>query len=170
MAPFPGRQPGSLHDDGRAVFPYVGGGLTVVRERSEVRRGDAGSLHQRLRVTLAGFDASSRLRGTERGDAAALESVHQAGRERGLWSDHDQVDVLCGGPAGECLDVAGGNRDGFESRGHPPIRLCNEERGFGRISEELPSQRVLSATVSDDEDSHGPQSTVPGSKRERATR
>jgi hypothetical protein len=76
----------------------------------EGRRWDVVPLHELLGEHLAALELRACRDGPEDRQAAALELVDEAQRQRQLGPHHHQVDLEVGGEVGQRVDLVGGHR------------------------------------------------------------
>ena len=107
-------------------------------------------LAKRLRALELGGGASR----PEDAQAARAEEVDDAGGERGLRSDHGQLDALARGEVGKRFEI--GDRDVLDAglARSAAVTGCDEDFLDARARGELPRQRVLSAAPTYDKELH----------------
>jgi hypothetical protein len=125
----------------------VSGRLLPVAQ-DEVRRGrHAAAFHQLLRVRLGALDARGRRGGAEGGDARRGQLVDEAGHERGLGTDDDEIDRALAGHADEvvcrqALDPVAGDAG---------VARRSEHLGLLGAPEQRADERVLAPSAADDQ-------------------
>ena len=125
------------------------------------------ALKELLGKAFAGFEHSGGARGTKDAQAALLEGVDDAKRERQLGADDGEIGLLCFGEAnhgGKALQVDG-NATG--NLGHAAVAGRTNDFGDARAASDGPRQRMLAASRTEDEDFH---ERVPSSGFVRAGR
>ena len=123
----------------------------------EHRRGrHAGGGHHVLREGLRALDRRRRARRPEDRDPHRAEHVREPRDERHLGADDDEIDAQRAGEAEHGLDVVGADgvalAESRDARGCPGAAWSSVRSGD---CGELPGERVLAATGSDEEDAHG---------------
>ena len=92
--------------------------------------------------------------GAEDGDSGVSEMVGEAGDERRLGPDHDQIELELTGQPEQSLSVLGADGMAVAERRHPGVsgrRMQLIELG---ALGDLPGERVLASARSDDQDLH----------------
>ena len=103
------------------------------------------------------FEPSSRaaaLRRPEDADAGGAQIVGDAGHQRRLRPDHNQVDRLVAAEIDDCRMVGDIERHAFGVLGNAGIARGGIEPGQQRRRRQFPGQRMLAAARADEEDVH----------------
>ena len=138
--------------------------------RQRRRRRDPGSLEYLLREALRALDAGSQRAGAEDGDSCVAQFVRDAGHERSLRSDHDEIRRQRDGEVEEAVAIVGANRvAGAEAR-DAGVAGRRVQLGQARALRQPPSQRMLTRTRADEEHSHLAESTAGFGNPSRAAR
>ena len=149
-----GGQPVGLDDDGQALRGHIrlGGGRVV--EAAIGRRGDAVFGAEILGEAFGAFELGGGARRTEHLDAGRFEIVGEPGDERRLGPDHHQADVLLPAEADHRRMIRQVERHAVGDRFDPRIaRRAVEPVEQGALPE-LPGERVLAASPSDQQQIH----------------
>ena len=140
--------------------------------RERCRRPDAGRGHHLLGEALRALDAGRLGPGPEDGDAVVAQLVGDAGDERALRPDHDEVGVEGRRKAEEAVTVVGTNRMALAERGDAGVAGGGVEVGQRGARRQAPGERVLAGARADKKHLHfdrvyfcGPRQTARGSAR-----
>ncbi len=135
-------EPVRLDDAGRA------------RDGERSRGRHAGGVHDLLREALRALDRGGGGAGAEDGDAAAAQLVGEAGHERRLRPDDDEVDLELARERDERRGVLGPDGMALRERRDARVARGRVQLGERRAAGDRPGERVLPAPRSDDEDLH----------------
>src|SRR5262249_47961320 len=149
--PLPRRQTVGLQHDGKGI---PGDGLRGLLPAADDRVGggrDAGHGHQLLGVELRALQPGGLGTRAKRSDALGLQPVDQPGDQRGLRSDHHEVDVLVTGPSDQAVDVVGVDVETAGLRCDPGVAGGAEHLRTPGGARESAHDGVLAPTSADDE-------------------
>ena len=127
--------------------------LTI--SRTPACGGDTGTIHQRLGMALAPLDLGRGRRRTEDGQPGVPAGVGDPGGERGVRSDHDEVDLSRPSQARQRRTVGRGDVHVDADLGRPGVARRADDLGFGTMLGAAPGEGMLPPTRADDEDTHG---------------
>ena len=116
---------------------------------------NAGRGQHCLGEALRALDPRGRAAGAEDRDAVAAQQVGDAGDERRLRADHDEIDVEAARETEQALAVLGPDRVTVAEPGDPGIARGRVQRLEPRRLRELPRERVLAPARPDQEHLHG---------------
>jgi hypothetical protein len=125
-----------------------------VRHRARLRPGGgrhAGLRHRLLGELLRALQPCRRGARAERGDAVLAQAVGEAGDQRRLGADDDQIDVLVRGEPEQAVDVVGGEVDQPRVGGDAGVAGGAEQSRVLWRAGERADQRVLAPARADDE-------------------
>ena len=125
------------------------------RDGHRLRERHARSAHDVLGEALRPFDARGRGARPEDGHTAPAELVGDAGDERRLRPDHDEVGAERPRQLEQALGVLGADRVTLPDPGDARVPGSRVELLDHRALRELPGKRVLPPAGADDEDFHG---------------
>ena len=149
-----GRKPIGLDDDRRALGPHIGLRRRRVGEAAEARRRDAGLGAELLGERLRAFELGRGAARPERLDARRREIVDDAGDERRLRPDDDEIDPFGPGSRrdrGVIGDVERQIRAALRRAG---VAGRDEQALAERARGELPGQRMLAPARADQKYPH----------------
>ena len=143
--PLARREPVGLDDAGRP------------RDGHRLRERHAGSAHDVLREALRALDLRGRRARPEDRDAAAAQLVGDAGDERRLRPDHDEVGAERPRQLEQALAVLRADRVALTDPGDARVPGSRMDLLDRRALRELPGKRMLPPAGADDEDFHAAQ-------------
>ena len=131
------------------------------RLREQCRRRHAGHGHHRLREPLRSLDAR-RCRGrAEHGDSGVPEDVRDAGDERRLGADDDEIDVERAREPQQPVGVVRGDRVTRRERRDAGAARRGMELVERRRGRQPPRERVLPTPRADEKDAHRARARAP---------
>ena len=154
-----GRQPVVLDDVRRTERVQRVGHLSGGRADVGQRGGHLGRGHHLLGVGLAALELRRLAAGAEAGDPAGADDVGDAGHQRGLGADDDQVGAHLDGQVGDALAVQQARRqvaaegDGVDAG----VAGGGDDGVHGRVGGQGGHDGVLAGTGSENENLHGRQ-------------
>ena len=146
---------GRAHDDALAGSQPIGledTGCDRLGERRRCRH--TGDRHDGLGKRLRSFDRRGSTRRAEHRDADRAQQVGEAGHERHLGPDDDEVDLKRPGKIEHGLEIVSPDRMALPESRNAGITGSRVELRQKRRLDEFPGQGVLTATGSDEEDAH----------------
>ena len=117
---------------------------------------------ERLGEALGAFELRRLLARPERLDAGAREIVDDAGRQRRLRADHDEIDRIALAEIDHRRMVGDIERHAFGLARDPGIARRAPQLGQQRGSGDLPCESVFAAAGTEQEDVHGKCSQMEG--------
>ena len=153
-----------LDDDGRALRARIGLGRRSGAEAFIGRGRDAVRLAQILGEALGAFEPRGRLGRAEGLDAGGFEVVDDAGAQRRLGPDHDEIDAVSAAKGDHSRMVGEIERDALRLLRDAGIAGRAEQPVGERARGHFPGQRVLAPAGAENEDVHavGTLFSVPG--------
>jgi hypothetical protein len=139
---FPGCEPVRL-DDARQA-----------RHRHRLGRRHARGAHHLLGEALRALDARGGGARPEDEETRVPECVADAGHERRLRPDHDEIDGQAAGEREQSLSVLGPDGMAGAEPGDARIARCRVQAREGRALRELPGERVLATPRADHQNPH----------------
>ena len=124
------------------------------RDREPLGRRNAGGLHDLFREALRAFDLRRRGARPEHRDAAEPKCVGDAGHERHLGTDHDEVDRERAREREQALRVLRVHRVARPETGDPRVTGRGVQLGQPRALRELPGERMLAPARPHDQNLH----------------
>ena len=165
-----GGEPVGLDHDRRALLAHVGRASFRIGESAIGARSEYRFAAEVLGEALGAFELCRRLARAERLDAGGREIVDDAGRERRLRADHDEIDrvgLQNSITAGMVGDV---ERDAFGLAGDAGIARRAPQLGQQRGSGDLPRESVFAAAGTEQEDVHEMEPDAGIAKRKSVAR
>ena len=132
------------------------------RNGERLGRRDAGCPHHVLGELLRSFDPGGGGARAEHGDPGVAQLVGNAGNERRLRADHDEVDVECAGKREQALAVLRSDRVTRAEAGDARIPGRRVELSQLVRLAQLPGERVLAPPGADQQHLHRPHSNQRG--------
>ena len=149
------------------VLDHVGGAELVERVRDLVDgrahmghgRRNPGLGHDLLGEGLRPLELRGGLRGAERGEPGRAQGIRDAGDQRGLGADHDQVHAEFPGKADNVGGVRGSDLMVRADLGRPGVPGGDVQGRHRGVGGQRQGQGVLTSAGADHEDVHAPQVT-----------
>ena len=110
--------------------------------------------HELLGVDLRALDPGRLRAGPERGDAAGLERIDQAGHQRRLWTHDDEIDALGRGGVDDRANVFGADLETARVRRDARVAGSAQQLDPLRRAGQGAHDRVLAPAAADDQDAH----------------
>ncbi len=135
-------------------------GLDVVNRCIPVGKGFIGSrrdvvlFHQVLGEALAALDAGRQLVGTKDLQINRLKAVDNAERQRDFRTDNRQVDFFGLGKVNQRFDIIGRDMHAISKARYPRVTGCTVDCFHQGRLRELPDQRMLTTTTTDNQNFH----------------
>ena len=124
------------------------------RDRERLGGRHAGRAHHVLRERLRSLDPRRRRARAEDGDPVSSQLVGDAGDERRLGADHDEVGLERQRQAEQAVAVVGAHRMAASERGDAGVARRCVQLGQAGALREAPRERVLARARADDQHLH----------------